>query len=121
MISDDSTDEWISTDHDRVFYRSKGHRWNRGELALAKFVADQFPGWTVVITMGPYRPHDVSYDIFPDDRLIHLDVYSVGLVQKDPEASIRPGSSIVELAESVVLEIAKLIGDSDAEIDGSDS
>ena len=66
MISDEATDEWIATSHDRVFYRSKGDKWNLGEDGLAKFVADQIPGWTVVITMGPYRAHDIHYEVSVD-------------------------------------------------------
>ena len=84
MISEEDTDEWIATSHDRIFYRSGGDVWHRGEYALAKFVADHIPGWTVVITMGPYRGHDLHYEIHAEDQLIHLDCYPVGIVAYDP-------------------------------------
>ncbi len=100
MISDEATDEWIATNHDHVFYRSEVDKWNRGEYALAKFVADHIPGWTVVITMGPYRGYDIRHEVYADDQLIHLDCYSVGMVAYDSNFPPRTQHPAIEHAES---------------------
>jgi hypothetical protein len=113
MITDEATDEWVSTNHDRVFYRSDGDEWNRGEYALAKFITDHIPGWTVVITMGPYRGHDIRHEVHPDDKLIHLDCYSAGMIRSAPGHSSRTQHPMEEYAESLLDDIAQLIRDSD--------
>lgn len=120
MITDEATDEWIATSHDRVFYRSKGDKWNRGEYALAKFIADHIPGWTVVITMGPDRRHDIHYEVH-SDGLIHLDCYSVGMVAYDPGFPPRTQHPVVEHAESILQDIAQAIKKSEADFDLTDS
>jgi hypothetical protein len=121
MISEEDTDEWIATSHDRVFYRSGGDVWHRGEYALAKFVANHIPGWTVIITMGPYRGHDLHYEIHAKDQLIHLDCYSVGMVAYDPSFPPRTQHPVVEHAESLIHDIAQAIKESDADFDLTDS
>jgi len=120
MIADETTDEWIATSHDRVFYRSKGDKWNRGEHALAKFIADHIPGWTVVITMGPYRGHDIHYEVH-SAGVIHLDCYSVGMVACGPGFPQRAQHPVVEHAESIIHDIAQAIKESDADFDLTDS
>ena len=121
MISDDNSDEWIDTDHNRVFYRSEGDMWNRGEYALAKLVANHIPGWTVVITMGPYRGHDFRHEIHAEDHLIHLDCYSAAMMAYDTDPPPRTQHPVVEYAESLIQDVAKLIKDSDADFDSTDS
>jgi hypothetical protein len=120
MISDEVTDDWIATGHDRVFYRSKGDQWNRGEYALAKFIADHIPGWSVVITMGPNRGHDILYAVH-SAGLIHLDCYSVAMVASGSEYPSRTQHPVVENAESILYDIAQGIKDSDADFDLTDS
>jgi hypothetical protein len=120
MITDETTDEWVSTSHDRVFYRSEGDEWKRGEYALAKFLADHIPGWTVVITMGPYRGHDIHYEVH-SDGLIHLDCYSVGMVAYDPGFPPRTQHPVVEHAESIIHDIVQGIKNSDADFDQTDT
>jgi len=121
MISDEDTEEWIATSHDRVFYRSEGDVWNRGEHALAKFVANHIPAWTVVITMGPYRRHDIRHEIHTEDQLIHLDCYSVAMMAYDADSQPRTRHPVVEYAESLIQDVAQLINDSDADFDLTDS
>jgi hypothetical protein len=120
MIPDEATDEWVSTSHDRVFYRSEGDEWKLGEYALAKFIADQIPGWTVVITMGPFRGHDFHYEVH-SDGLIHLDCYSVGMVAYDPDFPHRTQHPVIEHAESIIHDIIQAIDESDADFDLTDS
>lgn len=120
MISDEATDELVSTCHDRVFYRSEGDEWKRGEYALARSLADHIPGWTVVITMGPNRRHDIHYEVH-SDGLIHLDCYSVGMVAFGPRFPHRAQHPVVEHAESIIHDIVEGIKNSDADFDQTDS
>ena len=64
------------TDHPRVF--RAGPAFARGELEVATDIADAIDDqWRVVITMGPYRAHNIHYDLKPESRIVHLDFYSV--------------------------------------------
>lgn len=69
--------EWVETDHDRVYYHSEADAFGRGEDSLVADIADAFPEATFVITMGPYRLHDIAYVIRdPFERVVQIDVYS---------------------------------------------
>jgi hypothetical protein len=120
MIPDEVTDEWIATSHDRVFFRSKDDKWNGGESVLAKFIADHIPGWTVVITMGPHRRHDIHYVVLREG-LIHLDCYSGAMVGYDTGIPPRTQHPVVEHVESIIHDIAQDIKESDADFDLTDS
>jgi len=120
MIADESTDDWVATGHERVFYRSKGDKWNLGEYVLAKFIADHIPGWTVVITMGSYRGYDIHCEVY-NNGLIHLDCYSVGMVAYDPGFPLRTQHPVIKHAESIIHDIAQAIKKSDADFDLTDS
>jgi len=74
--------DWIPTDHPRVFYKEKADKFDRGELEIAKLFADSCEEWTVVITMGPWRGYDIRYELLWDNKIIHLDFYSVRLPDK---------------------------------------
>lgn len=69
--------DWKDTDHDRVYYAQDQLSFDRGEYEVAVQIAEAFPKWKVVITIGPHRSYDISYKIRPDHRAIHLDFYSV--------------------------------------------
>ena len=70
-------ESWICTTHPRVFYRDSGSKFDRGEFGAAVVVADAFPAYVVVISMGPYRFYDVKYSVNKEKRIIALDFYSV--------------------------------------------
>ena len=72
----DSTTTVTPTDHPRVF--RTGPAFARGELDVASNIADAIDDdWRVVITMGPYRGHNIHYELKPESRIVHLDFYSV--------------------------------------------
>ena len=68
--------DWFETDHRRAFY-AQSIGFERGEIEDAKEYAERFEDWYIVITCGPYRPYDISYEIRPEYDAIHLDYYSV--------------------------------------------
>jgi len=112
MIPNGNTTDWIATPHDRVYYRSTGDKFRRGEFTFAKWIADHIPEWTVIITAGPYRGYDIRHDIDPDRNLIHLDFYSPGMRIYGPGIEHRPEHPLVEHAESVLTEIVDAITNS---------
>lgn len=66
----------LATSHPRVYYM--GTPFNRGELEIATTIADRIDDdWRIVITIGPYRPHNLQYQIIPDSHIVQLDFYSV--------------------------------------------
>ncbi len=120
MISDQGPDDWESTDHELVFYQDEIDRYGCGECSFAKSVSDQFPGWTIVITMGPWREYDIHYDVYADDELIHLDCYSVAMIEYGPNYP-RTQHSVVEHAEDCIREIAQIIKNEGADFDLTES
>lgn len=68
----------IPTSHPNVFYKSKNDRYDRGELAFSLAVAKEFPKYTVIITMGPWRGYTVRYEVSHIEKTIRLDFYSPG-------------------------------------------
>lgn len=109
-------DDFIETDHPRVFYRNKSDAFDRGELQMARFIAKHLPNWRVLITMGPNRSHDVRFQLH-DNRWIHLDVYSPGMVVYGPDVSHRQEHPAVMYAESLIHDIAESIKNSDQGFD----
>lgn len=107
-----SPEDWVETDHDRVFYKSPADAWGRGEYLLAECIADYIPGWIVVITMGPYRSHDFSYNLYHDEQWIHLDCYSAGMAPNCIGLPYREQHPVVEHAESLIQNIVDDIRDS---------
>ena len=117
MIEPSNRDSWLPTDHDRVYYRHGGDRFERGEYLLAKFIAEHITGFDVVITMGPYRRHDVSWELHPDDRVIHLDCYSAGFKIHGEGVPYRPEHPATHRAEQLIHEIARGIAKAGVEFD----
>lgn len=77
-------DDWTATDHDRIWYRSPEDKFSRGELNLVEDIAEAFPECSFVITMGPWRMHDIAYAIRdPFEKVIQIDIYSAGLIWGD--------------------------------------
>ena len=75
QADDDSTTVTL-TDHPRVF--RIGLAFARGEMEVATAIADAInDNWRVLITMGPYRSHNIHYDLMPESCIVHLDFYSV--------------------------------------------
>lgn len=72
----ESPDQWVETAHDRVFGRNGSDAQHATHDAVYEF-ADGFPDWTIVVTGGPYRSHDVKYRTQDPSDIIHLDFYSV--------------------------------------------
>lgn len=69
-------DGLIPTRHPRVFYKSKNDVYSRGELAFSEDISKQFPKYTVIITMGPWRVYDVGFEVDYIAKTIALDFYS---------------------------------------------
>lgn len=117
MIPDETTEDWLATSHDRVFHRSEGDRWKRGEVELGAFLADHIPGWTVVITMGPYRGYDFRHTIHAQEKVIHLDCYSPAMISFGSKVAGRNQHPIAEHAESLLHDIVEGIKHSEADFD----
>jgi hypothetical protein len=69
---------FITTEHKRVFYRDRNSIYKRGELDFAQEIANKFPDYVVIITMGPWRMYTVRYKINYIKKTIELDFYSPG-------------------------------------------
>lgn len=73
-----NNDSHIETEHDRVYYTEGSENLKgRGEFDVAKRIADAFPSYKVLVTIGPWRSHDMMWEIEEDSNLIKLDFYSV--------------------------------------------
>jgi len=118
-IANESSSDWLATDHKRVYYRSMADQWNRGEAELARAVAEQFDEWTVVITMGPYRPHELAHELIQDDQVIHLDCYAAGMVVYGPDIEHRPQHPAIEHGPDLIRDIAQDIKNVESEPDSS--
>lgn len=70
---EESHSDWVETSHPRVYYRSNTDQWYRGEFALSSVLADHLSEWTIVVEMGSNRDEDITWTIYPDESLIHLD------------------------------------------------
>ena len=107
---DDSLEPSVKTSHPRVFYATEADRYQRGELSIASKIADRFPSYTVIITMGPWRDYDVAYRLKPSEKRILLDFYSVHLPSN---------SDIVDIMEEMSFRLGKLeMNDEKRLIDG---
>lgn len=96
----ESPEDWIQTEHGNLYKRKESdgpsllQRKGGNPLEAAKEVAKAFhDGWDVIVTVGPYRAHDVSYRVDPETKRINLDYYS-----------IRPGT---EYTEDIIRSITK--------------
>lgn len=95
--------EWVSTKYDRVFYKhEKGKMFEeRGYLAIGRRLAEEFEDVTFVLTVGPYRSHDLMYAIRdPFNRVVQIDIYS-------PMAMHRTNDEIRENFESLVRDLRR--------------
>lgn len=108
-IPDEGPEDWVSTDHPRVFYRSRGNRWDLGEFQLGKFIAKRVPEVRVVITMGPYRGYDFAYEVYPDGRIIHIDCYSPAFRSFGSDVLHRPHESMIERLEAFIAELLETV------------
>jgi hypothetical protein len=75
--------DWIDTEYERVYFRSDadaaGGMWTpikRVEHAATEVASAFHDGWDVIVTVGPYRIHDVMYQIDAENKRINLDYYS---------------------------------------------
>jgi len=76
MSQESNSNSVTSTEHPRVF--RAGPAFGRGETQVAGDIADAIDDdWRVVITIGPYRPYNIQYNLEPDSNIVHLDFYSV--------------------------------------------
>lgn len=112
-IPDETPEDWINTDNDQVFYRSQSDRWGRGEFVVGDFLADFFPDWTFLITMGPNRGYDIAYDLYRSEKIIRIDIYSAGLVSNWPTGRSLEYLPIVENAKWLLEELVEDIDDSE--------
>lgn len=110
-LTGQTPDDWHSTEHPRVYYGPQSLPFRRGEYAYAKFVADCFDEWNVVITIGPYRRHDLSCQIYSENQVIHLDFHSPGLTVYGPEIPFRPEHPVKAHGSEMVEEIDQAIDD----------
>lgn len=113
-ISNESPSDWIGTEQERVYYRSTADRWDRGEFELATAVAQRFDGWIVVITMGPYRGHDLHYDIYADSQIIHIDCHAPAMALHGSDVPHRPQHPVIEHGTDMIQNIARDIQELDS-------
>ena len=80
---------WIDTEDPEVKYNSRADKFERGEFEVAKKVSDEFPGWTVLISMGPWRSYDIEFGIHDAfNKVIYLDFYSAGPLTRGWEFTV---------------------------------
>ena len=78
--------EWNETDHPRVYLaqQSLGAFGSIGNVPAE--IAEAFPNWDIVVTVGPYRGYDIAYNVRWDLEAIHIDLYSIRLPSDDDVA-----------------------------------
>lgn len=81
-LETETPDDWVSTAHHQVYFRKTAPTAmevsTRDLVKAGALVAKALPGdWTTIITVGPYRGHDVEYAVEDEAQRVHLDFYSV--------------------------------------------
>ncbi len=99
---DVSDNDWIETDHDRVYAKEEAdHKLieNRNYVELGTEIAEAFPDVTFVLTCGPYRQHDLMYAIRdPWRKVVQIDIYSpMALHREEGEIARRIRNLVSEL------------------------
>lgn len=99
-LTTETPEDWVATDHDRVYIRTGSSRLDSDHAVVeaGRKVADEFPPWDVVITIGPYRGYDVQWRSMPKSQSINLDFHSV-----------RPG---IHYIDNVIQDIEQALTDS---------
>ena len=95
--------DWTATDHDHVFYKDEAAAefTERGYDAIGRKLTEIFDDVTFVLTIGPYRSHDLAYIIRdPWRRVVQIDIYS-------PMAYHRAPEEITQSFESLVRDLRK--------------
>jgi len=72
--AENSTNTIVETEYEDVLYR--GYQYRRGEVEVAAEIQERI-GVPVILQAGPYRPHNIHYDIGQSGQFILLDFYSV--------------------------------------------
>lgn len=95
--------DWYLTNHDRVFFKSSSMNVfsERGYAHIGYKLAEIFDDVLFVLTVGPYRAHDIMYTIRdPWKRVVQIDIYS-------PMAMHRSNEEIQETFEALCKDLAK--------------
>lgn len=97
-------EDWESTSRENVYFRNESdtykspvQRSGGSVKEAACYIGEAYHDWTIVVTRGPYRMHDVKYRADPESKRIHLDYYS-----------IRPGT---DYSQRVIQDITRSIKD----------
>lgn len=69
-------DTWVKTEHPRIFYKTLSDKHGSGMRIPTQF-AEAFPDFDILVTEGPWRFHDISYETDRKNKVIHIDIYSV--------------------------------------------
>jgi hypothetical protein len=51
--------------------------FDRGEVEIAKEFAKEFPALKIIVSIGPWRSHDIAAEFNEDKTAILIDLYSV--------------------------------------------
>ncbi len=95
--------DWMETDHERVWFNDVGSGIfaNRGYDKIGYKLAETFEDVTFVLTVGPYRSHDLMYAIRdPWKRVVQIDIYS-------PMYNCRSKDEIQQTFEALCKDLAK--------------
>jgi hypothetical protein len=76
--------EWNETDYPRVYIAEQSPFGEIGNVPAQ--IAEAFPNWDIVVTVGPYRGYDIAYNVRWDLEVIHIDLYSIRLPSDDDVA-----------------------------------
>lgn len=111
-LTNETTSDWIGTPHERVYLRNE---WVAASpfsptdefVKAGAIVAETLPGdWTVIITGGTFRSHDLKHLADLETKRINLDFYFQ-----------RPGFSYLT---DVIDEVEKELKDTPGEGNGGD-
>ena len=96
--------DWIQADVENVYYKDEGDMAfaeDRGYKHIGTKLAEAFPDVTFVLTIGPYRQHDLMYAIRdPFRQVVQIDIYS-------PMSLHRRNDEITANFEALVTDLAK--------------
>jgi len=83
-LETENPSDWVSTEYNRVYFRGRGDAnggmytpMEKVKHAACEVASAFYDGWDVVVTVGPYRMHNVMYQIDYENKRINLDYYSV--------------------------------------------
>lgn len=113
-LDNESPEDWVQSIHDRIFYRTQGDAYLRGEFAFATYIVNCLPDWKVVITMDPDQASDMSFIHDGDRKIIHVGFNAEGIITRLDKYP-RDHHGLLLACANEIIQMAKEWEESDSE------